>query len=125
MLTCDKPGKYWVRKFEVKNPKVICFMVHTMMCIDESAYHTVGSLNNAALFFSFAYTVDKTDLMDDGSFIFEQFIHRQPLVFISDIPSGIMFSKRAGLPKQPRQKQNKLTRPFQPALRNIPDTNHQ
>ena len=66
-------GEYRVRKFEVKNSKVICFMVHTMMCIDESAYHTVGSLNNAALFFPFTYTVDKTDLMDDGSFVFSNF----------------------------------------------------
>jgi hypothetical protein len=33
----------------------------------------VGSLNNASLFFPFTYTVDKTDLMDDGSFIFSNF----------------------------------------------------
>lgn len=73
VLTCDKPGKYHVHKFEVKNKKVICFMMHTMMCISESAYHTVGSLNNAALFFPFNYMVDKTSLMEDDSFIFSNF----------------------------------------------------
>ena len=73
VLTCDKPGKYHVHKFEVKNAKVICFMRHTMMSISESAYHTVGSLNNAALFFPFNYMVDKTSLMEDDSFIFSNF----------------------------------------------------
>ena len=73
VLTCDKPGKYHVHKFEVKNAKVICFMMHTMMSISESAYHTVGSLNNAAIFFPFNYMVDKTSLMEDDSFIFSNF----------------------------------------------------
>lgn len=73
VLTCDKPGKYRVHKFEVKNAKVICFMMHTMMCLSDSAYHTVGSLNNAALFFPFNYMVDKTSLMEDDSFIFSNF----------------------------------------------------
>lgn len=48
-------------------------MMHTMMCLSESAYHTVDSLNNAALFLPFNYMVDKTSLMEDDSFIFSNF----------------------------------------------------
>jgi hypothetical protein len=48
-------------------------MMHTMMSISESAYHTVGSLNNAAIFFPFNYMVDKTSLMENDNFIFSNF----------------------------------------------------
>ena len=72
-LSCDKPGKYRVQKYDVKPAKVVLFMVYVLMKVDESSYHTFQSLNSAAFFYPFHYQVDKMDIMDDGRFELSNF----------------------------------------------------
>ena len=66
-------GKYKIKKCQVKNQKVVMFMLYTLMCIDSSGYYTMLELSSSPLFFPFEYTPDKTDMMEDDRFIFSNF----------------------------------------------------
>ena len=66
-------GKYKIKKYNVKNQKVVMFMLYTLMSIDNSGYYTMLELTSSPLFFPFEYTPDKTDMMEDDRFIFSNF----------------------------------------------------
>ena len=50
VISGDK-GKYKINKFQIKNQKIVMFMVYTMMCIDNSGYYTFLDLSSSPLFF--------------------------------------------------------------------------
>lgn len=72
VISGDK-GKYRINKFQIKNQKIVMFMVYTMMCIDNSGYYTFLDLSSSPLFFPFEFTPDKADMMEDDRFIFSNF----------------------------------------------------
>lgn len=66
-------GKYKINKFQIKNQKIVLFMIYTMMCVDNSGYYTFLDLLSSPLFFPFDYAPDKIDIMEDDRFVFSNF----------------------------------------------------
>jgi len=72
-LACDKPGKYHVNIHKISNPKVVSFMVHTTMLIDDSGYYTFTELNSSTYLFPFEYKMEKETLFEDNRFSMNNF----------------------------------------------------
>jgi len=66
-------GKYKIKKYSVKNQKVVMFMLYSLMCIDDAGYYTMLELSSSPLFFPFEYTLDKVEMMEDDRFVFSNF----------------------------------------------------
>lgn len=72
-LTCDKPGKYHINKHRISNSKVVSFMVHTMMLVDDGGYYTFTEVNSSKYLYPFEYRMEKEILLDDGKFAINNF----------------------------------------------------
>lgn len=72
-LACNKPGKYYVNKHKVSNPKVVAFMVYTMMNVDDSGYYTFADINASVYLFPFEYKMEKESLLEDKRFSLNTF----------------------------------------------------
>lgn len=66
-------GKYKINKVQIKNQKIVMFMIYAMMCIDDSGYYSFLDLSSSPLFFPFEFSPDKVDMMEDDRFIFSNF----------------------------------------------------
>lgn len=66
-------GKYKINKLQIKNQKVVMFMVYAMMCVDNSGYYSFLDLSTSPLFFPFEFAPDKADMMEDNRFVFSNF----------------------------------------------------
>lgn len=73
VMDCDKPGKYHINTHNVSNPKIVTFMVYTMMIIDDSGYYTFNDINASNYFFPFEYKIEKETLFDDSRFAMNNF----------------------------------------------------
>ena len=73
-LTCDKPGKYHINKHRISNSKVVSFMVHTMMLVDDGGYYTFTEVNSSKYLYPFEYRMEKEILLDDGKFAINNFV---------------------------------------------------
>ena len=45
VMACDKPGKYYVNAHRVSNPKIVAFMLNTVMLVDNRGYYTLVKIN--------------------------------------------------------------------------------
>lgn len=72
-VTKGNKGKYKINKMQIKNQKVVMFMIYTTMNIDNSGYYMFLDLSSSPLFFPFEFTPDKTDMMEDKRFVFSNF----------------------------------------------------
>lgn len=68
VMICDKPGMYHVNRHRVSNPKVVAFMVYTMMLVDDSSYYAFTDINSSAYLFPFEYKIEKETLLEDDRF---------------------------------------------------------
>ena len=66
-------GKYKIKKYSLKNQKVVRFMLYSLMCIDNAGYYTMLELSSSPLFFPFEFTPDKVEMMEDERFVFSNF----------------------------------------------------
>ncbi len=66
-------GKYKIKKYSIKNQKVVMFMLYSLMCIDNAGYYTMLELSSSPLFFPFEFTPDKAEMMEDERFVFSNF----------------------------------------------------
>ena len=73
VMVCDKPGKYHIKMHRVSNPKIVAFMVYTMMIVDDSGYYTFTDINSSAYFFPFDYKMEKETLFEDSRFAMNNF----------------------------------------------------
>ena len=73
VVTCDKPGKYQVKRHIVANTNVVAFMVHTIMCIDASGYYSFTNLKYSTYLFPFEYQMEKEMLLEDERFLINKF----------------------------------------------------
>lgn len=73
VMVCDKPGKYHVNSHRVSNPKIVAFMVYTMMLVDDSGYYTFADINSSAYLFPFEYIMEKETLFEDDRFAMNNF----------------------------------------------------
>ena len=73
VVVCDKPGKYHVNSHRVSNPKIVAFMVYTMMLVDDSGYYTFTDINSSTYLFPFDYKIEKEALFEDGRFAMNNF----------------------------------------------------
>lgn len=73
VLECDKPGKYRVKTRRVSNPKVVAFMVFTMMIVGDSGYYSFADINSSIYLFPFEYRMEKEALFEDGRFAMNNF----------------------------------------------------
>ena len=64
-LTCDK--------HRISNSKVVSFMVHTMMLVDDGGYYTFTEVNSSKYLYPFEYRMEKEILLDDGKFAINNF----------------------------------------------------
>lgn len=69
VMVCDKPGKYHVNSHRVSNPKIVAFMVYTMMLVDDSGYYTFADINSSAYLFPFEYKMEKETQFEDDRFV--------------------------------------------------------
>lgn len=73
VVVCDKPGKYHVNSHRVSNPKIVAFMVYTMMLVDDSGYYTFTDINSSTYLFPFEYKMEKEALFEDDKFAMNNF----------------------------------------------------
>ena len=73
VMVCDKPGKYHVNTHKVSNPKIVAFMVHAMMLVDDSGYYTFTDINSSTYLFPFEYRMEKETLFEDSRFAMNNF----------------------------------------------------
>lgn len=73
VVVCDKPGKYHVNSHRVSNPKIVTFMVYTMMLVDDSGYYTFAEINSSTYLFPFEYKMEKEALFEDDKFAMNNF----------------------------------------------------
>lgn len=73
VVVCDKPGKYHVNSHRVSNPKIVTFMVYTMMLVDDSGYYTFTEINSSTYLFPFEYKMEKEALFEDDKFAMNNF----------------------------------------------------
>lgn len=73
IMVCDKPGKYHVNTHRVGNPKIVAFMVYTMMLVDDSGYYTFTDINSSTYLFPFEYKMEKETLFEDSRFAMNNF----------------------------------------------------
>lgn len=73
VMVCDKPGKYHVNSHRVSNPKIVAFMVYSMMIVDDSGYYTFTDINSSTYLFPFEYKMEKETLFEDGRFAMNNF----------------------------------------------------
>lgn len=73
VIVCDKPGKYYINRRRVSNPKIVAFMVYAMMLVDNSGYYTYTDINSSAYLFPFEYKMEKEVLFGDGRFVMNNF----------------------------------------------------
>ena len=73
VVQSNKPGKYYINKHKVSNPKIIAFMVYSIMIIDDSGYYTFSDINTTNYFFPFDYKLDKEAIYEDGRFSINNF----------------------------------------------------
>lgn len=67
-VTCDKPGKYHINKHQINKPKVVSFMVYTMMLVDGRGYYTFAEINSSEYLYPFEYRMEKTAFLEDSRF---------------------------------------------------------
>jgi len=73
VMVCDKPGKYHVNTQRVSNPKIVAFMVYTMMLVDDRGYYTFTDINSSTYLFPFEYQMEKETLFEDDRFAMYNF----------------------------------------------------
>src|SRR5699024_9728723 len=73
VVVCDKPGKYHVNSHRVSNPKIVAFMVYTMMLVDDSGYYTFTDINSSTYLFPFEYKMEKEAMFEDDKFAINNF----------------------------------------------------
>ncbi len=73
VMVCDKPGKYHINTHRVSNPKVVAFMVYTIMRMENRAYYTLTDISSSAYFFPFVYKLEQETLFEDSRFAMHHF----------------------------------------------------
>lgn len=73
VMVCEKPGKYHINNSRVSNPKIVAFMVYTMMLVDDSGYYTFTDINSSTYLFPFEYKMEKEVLFEDSRFAMNNF----------------------------------------------------
>lgn len=73
VLSCDKPGKYQIKKHKVAKDEISSFMVYAMMNVDNSGYYSFQEINTSTYFFPFEYRISKEMLIQDSRFVLNNF----------------------------------------------------
>lgn len=73
VMSCEKPGKYYINTHKVANCKIVAFMVYAIMIIDDSGYYTLTDINSSTYLFPFEYKLEKASLMEDSRFTMNNF----------------------------------------------------
>lgn len=73
VMACDKPGKYYVNAHRVSNPKIVAFMLNTVMLVDNRGYYTFAEINSSTYLFPFEYKMEKEALLEDDRFSINNF----------------------------------------------------
>lgn len=73
VLTCDKPGKYSIKKHKIVKDEISSFLVYTMMNVDDSGYYSLQEVNASKYLFPFEYHMTRENLLQDGRFVMNNF----------------------------------------------------
>lgn len=73
VLTCDKPGRYSIKRHRVAREEIISFMVYSAMNVDGSAYYSLQSINSFVYLFPFEYQMGKEMCLQDDRFEMNNF----------------------------------------------------
>lgn len=73
VLSCEKPGKYHIKRIQIKDKQTCMFMAYAMMNIDNSGYYSFQELNNSIYLFPFEYHIEKENILEDNRFTMSNF----------------------------------------------------
>ena len=72
-LKNQKTGVYAVKKYNVRKPEVVKYMMQTMMKVDGRDYYTFEEMGASVYLFPFTYSVDKEAILTDERFSLNTF----------------------------------------------------
>lgn len=73
VINAERPGVYHIASREIKNDKVVMFLLYTAMKVDCGSYYTFTDLNSFNVLFPFKYSISKEALMEQDNFSITNF----------------------------------------------------